>query len=67
MNMVTLHSTELLENVTGVTTFDSPGERLIIIHTGGSMDFITGAQIVHEAKSISSDLHQTINSVNYEK
>jgi hypothetical protein len=67
MNTATLHRTELLETVTGVTTYDSPGKRLAIIHRGGSMSFITGAQIIQKANCTSDDFHQPINSENIKK
>jgi hypothetical protein len=67
MNIFILHSTELLENVKGVTTYDSLVEKHILIHTGGSMSFITGAHIIHKANCTSGDFHQVINYVNSEK
>ena len=55
------------EDVRGVLTNDSPGQRLIISHAGGSMGFIPNALNIFQAKTTSGDYHNEMNSTNFEK
>ena len=55
------------DEVSGVRTYDSPGERLIIVHAGGSMGFIPGAALIFKANSKTGDYHSQMNASNFEK
>lgn len=55
------------DTTNGLFTNISKGDRLIIIHAGGSMGFIPGCLQIFKSGSTSGDYHDEMNSVNYEK
>lgn len=55
------------EDITGVTSYNSAGERLIIVHAGSSEGFIEGALLIFKSKCKTGDYHDEMNSANFNK
>ncbi|XP_049701004.2 uncharacterized protein LOC126055535 [Helicoverpa armigera] len=55
------------ETEEGVLSSDSKGPRWIIVHAGGTMGFISNAQLIFRSQSKSADYHDEMNKVNFNK
>ncbi|CAC5387109.1 unnamed protein product [Mytilus coruscus] len=45
----------------------SSGQRLIIVHGGGKLEFVPNAQLIYKAKSCTGDYHHEMNDENFKK
>ncbi|XP_069675935.1 uncharacterized protein [Periplaneta americana] len=55
------------DEIPGVLVNNCAGQRAIVVHAGGEMGFIHGAELIYDSRSATDDCHNEMNSATYNR